>query len=190
MSAVGRFLLATLCGLVLAAVVHIVVVLAIPALAEQDAFHRLRAAASLEGAPAEGAQLITLPNANTWLPQADPATAVSACAFDLNDGPVRVSLKVGSLFQSLSVHARGEGIFFAVTDRAAVRGALDLVIMTRRQLDEVLANEDDDEPSRDVRIVAPKPEGFVIVRVLAPFPSLRPQAEETARSVSCTAEPV
>ena len=45
-----------------------------------------------------------------------------ACAFDLEDGPVRVSTKTNALFQSLSFHARGGSVFFAVTDRAAVRG--------------------------------------------------------------------
>ena len=41
---------------------------------------------------------------------------------------------------------------------------------------------------RYVRIVAPEQQGFVIVRVAAPSPSLRPQAEEAAKAVSCTAE--
>ena len=99
---------------------------------------------------------------------------------------MRISAQTGSLFQSLSFHARGGGVFFAITDRAAVRGALDLVVMTRRQLDEALAAEDQDEPSRDVRIVAPQREGFVVVRALAALPSLREEAEAAAKSVSCT----
>ena len=67
-----------------------------------------------------------------------------------------------------------------------MRGALDLVIMTRRQLDEALASEDPDEPSRDVRIVAPGREGLVAVRVLAALPSQHEMAAEASRSVSCT----
>ncbi len=57
--------------------------------------------------------------------------------------------------------------------------------MTRRQFEEALAEDDEDDPSRDVRIVAPRPEGLVVVRVAAPLPSLRPQALETAKAVSC-----
>jgi uncharacterized membrane protein len=177
----ARFVLATLCGLVLAAGVHIVIVLAAPRFAEQDAFNRLRHTIT-----SEQAEIVSAPaGAATWLPLPDPAAAVAACAFNLEDGPVRVSAKTGALFQSLSFHARGGSVFYAVTDRAAVRGELELVVLTRRQLDEALAEEDEDAPSRDVRIVAPRREGFVIVRVLAPFPSLRAQAEEAARSVSC-----
>ena len=176
-----RFILATLCGLVLAAAVHIVIVLEGPTFAERDAFSRLQ-----DTMAAENAQLVSAPGgAPTWVPQPDPAFAVAACAFDLGDGPVRISAKTGPLFQSLSFHAKGGGVFYAVTDRAAVRGDLELVVMTRRQLDEALALDDENEPSRDVRIVAPRTEGLVIVRVAAPFPSLRAQAAEAAKAVSC-----
>ena len=181
MSEPARFLLATLCGLVLAGIVHLTAVLAMPWLSERDAFSRLRPTLTVDKS-----ELVAAPGADTWLPRPDPAVAVSACAFNLAEGPVRISAKVGPLFQSVSFHARGGGVFFAITDRAAIRGALDLVVMTRQQLDEALAMEDEDEPSRDVRIVAPNREGLAIVRVLASLPSLREEAEAAAKSVSCT----
>lgn len=184
MSERARFLLATLCGLVLAAGVHIAIVLGSPAYARKDAFSRLA-----ETLAAEQATLISPTGAgSTWLPRPDPAVAVAACAFDLTAGPVRVSAKPGALFESISLHARGGEVFFAVTDRAAVRGEIELVIMTQRQLDEALAEDDEEEPSHDVRIVAPRREGFVLVRVAAPLPSQRAQAEEAAKAVSCAVE--
>ena len=186
MSETGRFVLATLCGLVLAALVHIGIVFGIPWLGERDAFSRLRSTVA-----AERSELVAAPGAaGTWLPRPDPALAVAACAYDLRDGPVRITTKSGPLFESLSFHSRAGGVFFAVTDRAAVRGLLDLVVMTRPQLDEALAREDEDEPSRDVRVVSPTREGLVIIRVLASQPSWRAQAEEAAKAVSCTSEPV
>ena len=184
MSERARFLLATLCGLVLALGVHIAIILALPCFAEQDAYSRLE-----ETLTADTAQLVSAPGGgSTWLPRPDPAVAVAACAFDLEDGPVRVSAKTGPLFQSISLHAKGGGVFYALTDRAAVRGELELVVMTQRQLDEALAQDDDSDPSRDVRIVAPRREGIVIVRVAAPLPSLRPEAEEAAKAVSCAVD--
>jgi uncharacterized membrane protein len=180
----GRFLIATFCGLVIAAGVHIVAILASPHLAEQDAFAKVQPTLT-----AEKAQIISSPGGeNTWLPRPDPAVAVAACAFDLRNGPMRVSAKTGPLFLSFSFHRKAGGVFFAVTDRAAVRGELEIVAMTPRQLDEARAEEDENAPSRDVRIVAPEQRGFVIVRVVAPTPSLRPQAEEAAKAVSCTTE--
>ncbi len=182
MRPLARIALATLCGLVLAGMVHLSAVLAMPWLAERDAFSRLRATVA-----ADRSELVAGPgDDSTWLPHPDPAAALATCAYNLDEGPVRVSARTGALFQSLSMHARGSGVFFAITDRAAIRGALDLVVMTRRQLDLALAQEDEEDPSRDVRIVSPTREGLIVVRALAAHPSQRELAAEAARSVSCT----
>jgi uncharacterized membrane protein len=180
----GRFVVATLTGLVLAAIVHIGAILAMPYFAEVDALSRLGATATNNAAE------IIEAGGGGWLPAPDPAVAIGACAYNLDEGPLRVSARVRNLFQSVSLHGRGGGVYYALTDRAAVRGALDLVVMTQRQLDETLAAEDEDEPSRDVRIVAPNRTGFVIVRVLAAFPSQQPEALEAVRAVSCTTDPL
>jgi uncharacterized membrane protein len=179
----GRILLATACGLALAGIVHVSAVLGIPWLSEQDAFSRLRGTLA-----ADQSELVATPDGGTWLPRPDPAATLAACAYNLDEGPLRVSARTGPLFEALAFHARGGGIFFAITDRAAVRGGLDLVVMTQSQLDEAQANED--EPSRDVRIVAPRREGLVIVRVVAPFPSQREEAAAAAKSASCITEPL
>jgi uncharacterized membrane protein len=180
----SRFLIATFCGLVIAIGVHIVAILASPHLAEHDAYAKVESTLA-----ADKAQIVSAPGGeNTWLPRPDPAAAVATCAFDLRNGPMHVSAKTGPLFLSFSFHKESGGVFFAVTDRAAVRGELEIVAMTARQLDEARAAEDENEPSRDVRIVAPEQRGFVIVRVVAPTPSQRPQAEESAKAVSCMSE--
>lgn len=184
MSGWGRILLATVCGLVLAAMVHIVAVLSVPWLSEQDAFSRLRGTLA-----ADRAQLIAAPGKETWLPRPDPGASVAACAYNLNEGPLRISARTGPIFESLSFHARG-GPYYAVTDRAAIRGALDLVVMTRSQLEEAQASDDGAEPSRDVRIVAPQREGLAIIRAVAPFPSQRDEAAAAAQSVLCVTQPL
>ncbi|KMO12879.1 DUF1254 domain-containing protein [Methylobacterium platani] len=187
MTPLGRFLLATLCGLVLAGLVHVATVLAIPYLATGDAFARSRATlandtsvlvhAAETGGPVEPAE--------GWLRRQDPAAAVGVCAYDLDDGPVRITAETGPLLETIALHGRN-GAYYAITDQAALRGTVELVVMTKRQFDEALATADEDERNRDVRIVAPSREGFVSVRVLAGLPSQQAQANEAARSVSCT----
>ncbi|GJE62149.1 DUF1254 domain-containing protein [Methylobacterium trifolii] len=182
-----RVAYATACGLALAGLVHVATVLAIPALSEADAVSRARSSESLDH-PQQVYTLATGDNpapAEAWLPIPDPAVAVGVCAFDLEDGPMRVSARTGPLMLTLAAHGR-RGAFYAVTDQAAVRGALDLVILTRAQYDEALANDDENEPSRDVRIVAPEGRGFVVVRVVAGLPSQRPAANAAIQAVSCT----
>lgn len=180
----GQFIIATLAGLVLAGGVHIAVILATPYFAEQDAFAKVT-----ELPPAETAQIISAPGgAPTWLPKPDPAAAVAACPFDLDMGPMRVAAKTGPLLTAISFHTRTGDLFFAVTDKAAARGQLELVVMTQHQLDEARADDDPNDPSRDVRIVAPGEQGYVVVRVVAPTASLRAQAQQAAQAVSCTVD--
>ncbi|MDP4026223.1 hypothetical protein Q8W71_26710 [Methylobacterium sp. NEAU 140] len=184
-----RFAYATLVGLVVAGIVHIAAVLAIPVLSDADAASRARASESLEH-PQTVYTVATGDDPSppeAWLPIPDPAVAVGVCAYDLADGPMRVSARTGPLALSLAAHGR-RGAFYAVTDQAAVRGALDLVILTRAQYDEALAEDDENEPSRDVRIVAPEGRGFVVVRVLAGLPSQRPAANAAVQAVSCTTD--
>lgn len=184
MTNLGRLLIATLAGLLLAVGVHIASILASPYLADQDAFAKIQPTLT-----ADKAQIISAPGDDkTWVPLPDPAVAVAACAFDLRDGPMRVASRTGANLLSFSFHKESGGVFFAVTDRAAVRGELEIVAMTARQLDEARAAEDENDPSRDVRIVAPEQRGFVIVRVAAPSASQRPQVEEAAKAVSCVTE--
>ncbi len=185
----GRFLLATLSGLVLAGLVHVGTVLLIPGLSETDALSRAQSSETLDHAM----PVYTLATGDTpapaeaWLPIPDPSVAVGLCAYDLADGPMRVSARTGPLMLSLAVHGR-RGAFYAVTDQAAVRGALDLVVLTRAQYDEALANADDNEVSHDVRIVAPERRGYVVVRVIAALPSQRSAANAAIQAVSCTVD--
>jgi len=186
----GRFLVATLSGLVLAGLVHVTAVLLIPRLAESDALSRARSGESLDHPMAintVAAAGDAAPPVEAWLPIPDPAVAVGLCAYDLAEGPMRVSARTGTLMLSLAVHGP-RGAFYAVTDQAAVRGALDLVVLTRVQYDEALANADEDEVSHDVRIVAGETRGFVVVRVIAALPSQRAAADAAVQAVSCTVD--
>jgi uncharacterized membrane protein len=184
MRARDRLVLASLCGLVLAAITHISVILAIPHMAQNDAFSRLSATAN-----GEKAELIAKPGTlDSWPPDLDPNTATGACAYTLEDGPVRIMLRSANLPQILSFHAKGGGVFFAITDKAALKGVLEVVIVTKAQLDKLKSLDDEEAPSRDIRILAPLSEGLAIIRALALFPSQREEAETLVQAMSCTVD--
>ncbi len=181
----GPFWLATGAGLVIAGLVHVATVLAIPRFAEGDAFSRAQASETLDHPLRIHGLSGDAPLPESWLPNPDPAVSVGVCSYDLDDGPMRVSAQAGSLMLSVSMHSR-RGAFYAVTDQAAVRGGLDLVVMTRAQYDEALANDVAGEVTRDVRIVAPARRGFAVVRVIAALPSQRAAADAAVQAVGCT----
>jgi len=185
MSMLARFSLATICALVLGLIAHISAILIMPWVSQRHAAERL-----LMTTAAETAQLISGPGVDTWLPLPDPAVAVAACAYDLQEGPFRFTAEVGALMKSVAFHSRGSGNFFAITDRAAIGGMLDIVVMTRDQRDLFDALQDQPPDRTALRVTATESEGFAVIRVLAPFSSLKEKALAEAQAAGCTIEPL
>ena len=176
-----RFALLTLAGLMLAGIVHIVTVFQVPVLAARDAATAY-AALGMSGT----AELVTPPPAG--LPamlDADPDSVAAVCSYDLAAGPLRVVARTGSLPLGLTVHRRGGGVAYAITDRAAIRGILEFVVMTQEQLDERLANDEEGETSRELRVVSPSLQGLVVARVAVRRAFDRGEAEALATGVAC-----
>jgi uncharacterized membrane protein len=168
-----------------AALVHFVVVLLVPVVATHDAYARL---SELDSTGATAA----LPHAGPGerrFPWDDPALAASFCRFDLSAGPLRVKAPVGRAgFASLSFHTRRGAVFYALTDRAATHGRMEAVIVTAAQLRTLIAHDDEDDPSQDLRVVSPTGKGFVVMRAFSELPSLYAAAAEQVQAMTCASE--
>jgi len=171
----------------IAALVHIVAILIIPLYASHDAFARLSPlgpvnATILLPQPGPGARLI---------PYGDPAVAAAFCRFDLSAGPLRVKAPADpSGFASLSFHTRRGSIFYAITDKAAMHGMLEALVLTEDQLRAVAAKDDEDTPVQELRIVSTANTGFVLMRALSEQPSLYPRAQSAVQALSCVSESI
>jgi uncharacterized membrane protein len=173
-------------ALIVGGLAHFAIVLSIPLLATHDAYDRLA-----EIGPVDSTVLV--PRAGPrerLLAYADPAVASALCFFDLKNGPIRVRAPLGrAAFASLSFHSRRGAVFYALTDRAATHGMMEALIATPKQLRALIAQDDEDNPSEDLRIASPTPQGFVLARIFSELPSLYVEAEAEAKSLSCAAEP-
>ena len=186
--AVRRVFYGTLAGLVLAGIVHIVVVLMIPLLSESDATSAYPSLGTNGQAELISAGQVWAGHANrpqAVLQEADPAAVTAVCSYDLSAGPMRIVARTGTLPLGLTVHRRGGGVLYAITDRAAIRGVVEFLVMTEEQRDERLAREDDGETTRELRVVSDTLQGLVVARVLAKLPSDREDAEALATGVAC-----
>jgi uncharacterized membrane protein len=175
----ARFAMTTLAGLMLAGIVHIVAILAIPTLSRNDAanaYRELGAEGHAEALPVPG-----LPA----LREADPEVVTAVCGYDLSAGPVRVVARTGTLPLGLTLHRQGGGVLYAITDRAAIRGRLEFLVMTEAQHDERIAADEEGQTSRELRIVSDTGRGLIVARVLTRLPSDRPDADELATGVAC-----
>ena len=173
--------------LFIAAFVHLISIMAMPALAPHDAFTRLSAFATSN-------QPVLLPRplpGQEITPFEDPAVAQAVCLFDLSRGPLRVRAALGGdALLTLSFRSRTGRVFYAMTDKAAVRGKIDIRVLTAAQLQAVQAEDDEDNPPQELRLVAPQMKGFVLIAALAPYPSERATAEALATSVVCAPETI
>jgi uncharacterized membrane protein len=173
--------------LIVAALVHLVVILVIPIVATRDAYARLAALGPV------GAT-IALPRpspSEMRLPFGDPALASAFCRYDLSNGPIRVKAPAGRAgFASLSFHTKRGAVLYALTDRAATHGLMEAVVATPAQMREFVAHDDEDNPSQDLRIVSPTNEGFVLMRAFSELPGLYDAAQEQTEGLSCAPEPL
>jgi len=190
MTLMNRFFALLLYGLAVAFVagfVHLVSVLAMPRLAPHDAFARLSALV-------QGKQPFLLPQplpGQEVTPFEDPAVVQTVCLFDLTQGPLKVDATVDDdALLTLSFRSRTGAVFYSMTDKASVHGKIDIRVMTPAQLQAAQAEDDEDNPPQELRIVAPQLQGFILINALAPFPSERADAEARARSVNCAPETV
>ena len=169
--------------LIFAGIVHLTSILLMPRVAPHDAFARLAGylrdgGISLLPSPEPGKEV---------LPFLDPAFAYAACGYDLAKGPLRLkaSLAPGPLV-TLSFHSRHGVVFYAFTDRAALRGAIEVLVLTAPQLAEAEAQDNEDEPPQELRLLAPENEGFVLLRALARSPGETAAAQARLAGVECS----
>ena len=162
-----------------AAIVHVASVLMIPRFARLDAYHQLLA----RGRVTE-MRVLDAPTLRSMVD--DPAIVAAACTYDLSNGPLRVStVPQPQEFLSVSFHQPIGNVFFAVTDKAAAKGNIDMLLVTPDQLQAIEAQDDPDEPVPELRLVAPELRGYVFVRSLVQRPLERAEAERRLMAVGC-----
>ena len=167
--------------LFVAGIVHISSVLMMPRVAEKDGYARL-------GGLTSGVTLLPDDADRQSMPYQDPAAVLATCRFDLDNAPTRVRYAAGDNVVTISFHDRTGRIFYSTTDRAALRGRVDIILLDAQQLDTLEANDPEDQAPQELRLVPPTRTGYILVRSLAERPSARAAAKQAAQSVVCKPE--
>ena len=175
-----RWLFTIIAGVLLGGIVHLVSVLALPRIASQDAYSRLTPITRINAVTA-------LPPAdpnNTLMPFMDPAFALAICRYDLAGGPIKLAVPVSQAYTSVSFYTRNDVAYYAINDRSAGRKVIELDLMTEAQHAEL--PEDEDVTAADRLIIdLPTATGLIVLKALAPEPSLMPQAQASLAASSC-----
>ncbi len=171
-------------ALLLAGIVHLSTVLAMPQAATQDAYSRLapltRVNAAVPLAPPTAQAAI--------MPVRDPAFAVAVCRYDLSSGALKLNAPVSLAYTSVTFYPRNSVAYNAINDRAAGRRAIELDLMTAEQHAEMPEEEDVTAADRLI-IESPTKTGLIVLRALAPEPGLMAMARRALAGAQCRTEP-
>jgi uncharacterized membrane protein len=173
-----------------AGIVHVAVLLLLPLLSQRDAWTRFSAAAE----PFAVTRIDAAAPDGPVIPALDPFFMVSACRFDLSQGPLVVSAQGQAPFWSASVIGANGAHLFSFNDQAREEAALSFIVLTPAQMagrEVVAPPEGADGPVETPAIFAEVgvDQGMVVVRAFAPDDSFRADASVFLDSLNCAPEP-
>lgn len=169
-------------ALVVAGLVHLAGLFALPRMTSDDVYSTLSREATATGItliPEERVRALRF---------VDPNVAIGICRFDLGAGPFRVRTGLSDTFLAVVFAREQSGIITSVSDRAATSGALDVVLATPRQLQRIAELDESGEAIEEIRVPSPSATGIAIIKVLVDRPSGRANAETILRAVQCGSE--
>ncbi|WP_269581441.1 DUF1254 domain-containing protein [Roseibium sp. Sym1] len=171
-------LLATLC---LAAIIHILVVLAIPKNIQHSAYDNV-------ASHGPDRQFNLLPDVRPGaeaLPDLDPAMKHAACRFQLADGPVLFDASIPVPFWSIGLfNAAGEAVY-SLNNRTAGAERLSMLVLTTQQLS--ILRENPPENLEDLIVIETEApiSGFALLRAYVPHASRAGTVDQALKSASC-----
>lgn len=198
----NRLTYAALTGLIGAALLHIIIILALPNFTGKDAYTRIKASGpshrfivlpdsvdTRADKPAEGP---TTGPANgraegsdpTALSNVDPFLKGAVCHFDIARAPLRLYAPAGPSFWSMAVFDASSNEVFSMNDRTSVGGDLDAVVATPAQVAQI-RKAPGAALTQSILVEYRGTTGYVVLRTMVPAPSFSPQARAFLDEALC-----
>lgn len=164
---------------VLAAIAHMVSILAMPSLAERTAYDLL-------SEQADPNVMVMLPDPtphNQALPMMDPAFLSAVCVFDLAEHPLKVRVPATADYTSVSFYTAAGLAFYALSDQAAGK-VIELELMTASQ--KAALPEDEEITAADRLVIeSPTSDGVVAVRAYVRERGMREIVRRQLEAATC-----
>jgi len=178
----NRTILFIIGGILLGGIVHIAIIFLVPTYSTRDAWTAV-------GRFGDDNQFHILPRAEPGteaLPYLDPTMTYAVCRYSLNKGPVRMRASLPDTFWSLAVFDRRGRNIYSLNDRSAEDSTLDLVVATPVQQAE-LKQVPRESLESAIIIESAATNGFALLRVFVPDPTLAEPAATALRGAQCAA---
>jgi len=174
-------LLYLLLCLVLAGLIHIVAVLALPSLAPKNGFSRFAALGPVN-------TVIQIPPAAPGqqpMPMMAPDVRYAFCRFDLSNGPVRLSARITDELLLIALYTPGAENFYSVVGADVKRPEVELIIITADQSVEEAGVDSPESVDNVIVVNSPVSEGIALLRLPLAGPSRADAAEQALKATSC-----
>lgn len=179
-----RTLLWLIGGVLLGGIIHLVVILAMPLLAEETAATRL---ARLDAAN----RMFILPAVEAGQPnplRLDPELVYGLCQVDLDEGPAYLSGILPDAFWSVALYNSAGTVFYSTTNRDGIGQTLEIGIFNAAQT-RLLARQQLDIAEGLLVVESTSDQIFAVVRLAPPHQAMRPRFEERLSQVRCGPRP-
>lgn len=176
----ARTLIYLTIGVLLGLVIHLVVILTLPMVAQNSASLRIASAA-----PLNVMTLLRVSPQDEGNPlRLDPALLYATCRLDLSGGPGEVTGTLPMSFWSVAVYDTAGTVLYSTTNRDGIGQTLDLGIFDPAQT-RLLAEQKIDIAPGLLIVESRSDDVFVVVRVAPPHPSMRDRYEAQLERLAC-----
>ncbi len=168
----------------LAGTIHIVAILLVPYLAEQNGWSRLAPHAGEDAF----AELPAAGSAEAGVPGLDPLFVNGACRLSLDEAPAGITVDARDRFWSVALYDPRGTIVFSLNDRTAVQGRLDMIVVNPAQ-NERLRGAPTIEIESTIVAESPSNDLVAILRLYAPTRPVREDALRILEQAECLPAP-
>lgn len=173
-----RGLYNVVCGLVLAGIIHIVIILLIPTFGTKDASDQLSESNDLW-------EFVTLSDlGTTTIADIDPFFELGACRFDLGESSLLITGPNTDAFWSVSLFTEDGEIQYSMNKRTAIDGKLSVLVVNAIQMSN-LRELQPEEIETSILVESRNNKGFLVLRMLAPDDSWKSGIAEFMSGVRC-----
>lgn len=176
-----RTLLYVFAGVLLGVLIHLVVILTLPLLADNTVARQIATVAPAVNTPVLLADVKAGANNPLHL---DPDLAYSVCRLDLRQGPGEVIGTLPASFWSVAVYDNSGTVIYATTNRDGIGQSLDVGIFDAAQT-RLLAEQKIDVDAGLLIVEAKTDDVFAVVRLAPPQPAVRERYETQLSQLGC-----
>jgi uncharacterized membrane protein len=175
-----RWLLWVLAGIVLGGIIHIAVILSLPALATEGLWAQVTRLDALNKPLVLAGPAATAPNPL----RLDPELSYAICRIDLREGPGFVRGQLPLAFWSIAVYEPSGTILYSTTNRDGIGTTLELGIFNAAQT-RLLAQQQLDVAEGLLIVESPVDDVLAVVRLAPGHQAMRQRYEAALAALAC-----